>query len=112
MATGELRGCRGPAGKDKERADSNLHISQSESAHKFERMSNKKHKATEAMEGMKAELKKYHRQNVILSLNGNAASPGAIARACAAAEHGTYMRDYIGSRGKLMQIDFVYVKEE
>lgn len=84
-----------------------------ESAHESQgSMGNGKHKAAEAMEGMKAELKEYRRQKIVLSLNGNAASPGAIVRACAAAEHGTYMRDYIGVSGKLMQIDFVYVKEE
>ena len=43
---------------------------------------------------IKKELDIYRKRGVDLYLEGKASTPGTIAKACAVAEHGTYMRDY------------------
>ena len=55
----------------------------------------------------------YRKRGVNLYLEGRASSPGHIARACAVAENGTYMRDYSqDEKGRLKRIDFNFVEKE
>lgn len=62
---------------------------------------------------LKRELDFYRKRGVNLYLEGRASSPGHIARACAVAENGTYMRDYSqDEKGRLKRIDFDFVEKE
>lgn len=62
---------------------------------------------------IKRELDSYRKKGVDLYLEGKASSPGTIARACAVAEHGTYMRGYCqDGRGRLKRIDFTFVEDK
>lgn len=62
---------------------------------------------------IKKELDIYRKRGVDLYLEGRASSPGSIAKACAVAEHGTYMRDYCqDDRGKLKRINFTFVEDK
>ena len=62
---------------------------------------------------LETELQSYQDSGIRLLLEGRESSPESIADACAVAEHGTYMRDYIqGETGKLNIIDFNFVSED
>ncbi|WP_230397816.1 hypothetical protein [Novisyntrophococcus fermenticellae] len=63
------------------------------------------------MSALQSELIELQRDKISLRLNGSESSPEEIVCACAIAEQGTYMRDYIGAKGIIRQIDFTYVKE-
>lgn len=65
----------------------------------------------ETEEKLQSELTEFQNRNVVLSLNGSESSPQDIAKACAVAENGTYMRDYIEDDGEIRQVDFIYVEE-
>lgn len=65
----------------------------------------------ETVEILQSELIEFQKRNVVLSLNGFKSSPQDIAKACAVAENGTYMRDYIEDDGEIRQVDFIYVEE-
>ena len=59
---------------------------------------------------LEAELQEYQSCGIRLLLEGRESSPESIADACAVAEHGTYMRDYIQDEtGKVNKIDFNFV---
>ena len=59
---------------------------------------------------LEAELQEYQNYGIRLLLEGRESSPESIADACAVAEHGTYMRDYIQDEtGKVNKIDFNFV---
>ena len=71
-------------------------------------MKNKK----EEIQNLEAELREYQDSGIRLLLEGRESSPASIADACAVAEHGTYMRDYIQDKsGKLNEIDFNFISE-
>lgn len=74
-------------------------------------MRDKEKSHTLRMNTLQSELIELQRGQISLSLNGSESSPEEIVCACAVAEQGTYMRDYIGSEGIIRQIDFTYVKE-
>ena len=62
---------------------------------------------------LETELQSYQDSGIRLLLEGRESSPESIADACAVAEHGTYMRDYIQDEtGKLNRIDFNFVSED
>ena len=62
---------------------------------------------------LETELQSYQDSGIRLLLEGRESSPESIAYACAVAEHGTYMRDYIQDEtGKLNIIDFNFVSED
>ena len=62
---------------------------------------------------LETELQSYQDSGIRLLLEGRESSPEPIADACAVAEHGTYMRDYIQDEtGKLNIIDFNFVSED
>ena len=62
---------------------------------------------------LETELQSYQDSGIRLLLEGRESSPESIADACAVAEHGTYMRDYIQDEtGKLNIIDFNFVSED
>ena len=62
---------------------------------------------------LETELQSYQDGGIRLLLEGRESSPESIADACAVAEHGTYMRDYIQDEtGKLNIIDFNFVSED
>ena len=66
----------------------------------------------EEIQNLEAELQGYQDSGVRLLLEGRDSSPASIADACAVAEHGTYMRDYIQDEtGKLNKIDFNFISE-
>ena len=62
---------------------------------------------------IKKELDLYRKKGVGLYLEGRASSPGNIARACAVAEHGTYMRDSCqDDKGNLKRINFTFIEDK
>ena len=62
---------------------------------------------------LETELQSYQDSGIRLLLEGRESSPESSAEACAVAEHGTYMRDYIQDEtGKLNIIDFNFVSED
>lgn len=66
-----------------------------------------------AMKPLKAELKVYREQGVDLYLNGKPSSPKFIARACAVAERGGYMRDYTeDDNGRIARVSFDFIEDK
>lgn len=62
---------------------------------------------------LKSELKLYEKQGVVLKLEDQRMSPKEIARACFAAEEGSYMRDYVcGEDGELKMLCFNLIRED
>lgn len=60
---------------------------------------------------LKNELKLYEKQGIVLKLEDQRMSPKEIARACFAAEEGSYMRDYICDEdGELKMLCFNLIK--
>ncbi len=61
---------------------------------------------------LKNELKLYQKQGVVLKLEDQKMSPKEIAKACFAAEKGSYMRDYVcDEAGELKMLCFNLIKE-
>ncbi len=61
---------------------------------------------------LKTELKLYEKQGVVLKLEDRKMSPKEIARACFAAEEGSYTRDYVCDEdGELKMLCFNLIKE-
>lgn len=65
------------------------------------------------MKPLKAELKVYRDQGIALYLNGEPSSPKFIAKACAVAEGGGYMRDYTeDDNGRIERVSFDFIEDE
>ncbi|MBQ1310816.1 MAG: hypothetical protein IIY55_03120 [Blautia sp.] len=61
---------------------------------------------------LQRELEIYRENGISLFLDGVPSTPKSIARACAVAEDGVYMRDYTSdSRGRIARVDFDFIRE-
>lgn len=61
---------------------------------------------------LKSELKLFEKQGIVLKLEDQKMSPKEIARACFAAEKGSYMRDYVcDEEGELKMLCFNLIRE-
>ena len=67
---------------------------------------------TEDIQNLETELQVYFSSGIHLLLEGRESCPERIATACAVAENGTYMRDYMQDEtGRVNKINFNFVSE-
>lgn len=65
------------------------------------------------MKKLKTELEAYEKKEVELYLQGKKSTPKKIAKACTAAEDGTYMREYeCDADGKVRRLRFQWIKTD